>query len=111
MACATATTAFFVAAVARDAVIARGEGGVAGACGHAGGFDEAHAEPAIAGAGATGPVLARTLVVPGTQARPAGQVGGGREAGHVHPDLGEQDLGGAAPDAGDAIEPGQVRRE
>ncbi len=31
-------------------------------------------------------------------------MGGGRELGHVEPDLGDDDLGGAGPDAGHLIE-------
>src|SRR5262249_50239606 len=41
----------------------------------------------------------------GAEPGPGDQVGGGGEAGHVEPDLGDDDLGGVPGDAGDLGEP------
>src|SRR5207249_3985173 len=57
--------------------------------------------------GATAETLARALVVARAQAGPRGGVAGGREARHVAPELGDDDLSRAPCDPRDGVEPGE----
>jgi hypothetical protein len=68
-------------------------------------------EPAVAVASPAGAVLARALVVAGTEARPAGGVLGGGKDAHVRAELGEEDLGGALVHAADGVEPRELLSE
>jgi hypothetical protein len=65
------------------------------------GFLERDPEPLRAFAGASGATFAGGLVVSGAAARPAGEVPGGREHGHVDADFSDHHLSGAAGDAGE----------
>src|SRR6058998_2305289 len=49
------------------------------------GLDQRGLEPRVARAGAIGQAFAGTLVQPGTESGPRDEVGGAREARHVHP--------------------------
>jgi hypothetical protein len=65
---------------------------------------EDRAEPPVALVGLAGATLAAGDVVARAQARPGGQVGGGREPGHIDADLGDDALGGAGAHPGDGVE-------
>src|SRR3954449_12940460 len=78
--------------------------GVAGAGGGPGALGEDVAQPYVAGGGLARSRLAAGDVGARAHPRPGGQVGGGREAGHVGADLGEDALGGPLADARDRDE-------
>src|SRR5207248_503641 len=63
------------------------------------------AEPLGAGPALAGLALARGLVVAGAHAGPGGQVSGRGELGHVHPDLGDDHLGGPPVHPGNGVKP------
>ena len=90
----TATAALAGPRRPRMPVVVGREVGVLGAAGGLGGLDQGGAQPLGAVAGASGAVFAGGLVVAGAHAGPRGEVPGGREAGHVGADLGEDHLGG-----------------
>jgi hypothetical protein len=71
------------------------------------------AEPSASLRGLAGAPFATGDVVAWTDAGPRGEVGGGREAGHVVADLGDDALGGSFADPGDGVEPvtGPVERD
>jgi len=94
-----------VAALPHDATVAGGQGTAPGACGPEGCFDERPAEPDVAFARLRRLMLAGTLVVAGTEARPAGEMAIAGEPGHVHADLCDEHFGRPLVDAGDGIEP------
>ena len=79
--------------------------GVAGAGGRPGALDEDVAEPYVAVGGLAGTAFSAGDVVAGCHPGPGGQVGSGREPGHVDTDLGDDRLGGPFPDPGDGVEP------
>src|SRR5829696_1858288 len=79
--------------------------GVAGAGGRPGALHEDVAEPYVAVGGLAGTAFSAGDVVAGCHPRPGGQVGSGREPGHVDTDLGDDRLGGPFPDPGDGVEP------
>ena len=107
----TATMAFLLAAAAGDAPVAFAEEGV-GPAGADGGLAEDAGQVAVAVPGrAVALLLAGGVVDAGCELRPGHQVPGGGEAGHVHPDLGDDDRGGDRPDAGDLIQPCRRRGE
>src|SRR5688572_18151883 len=94
-----------------ELAVVRGEVGVTGARGGPGGFGEGTAQPGTALAGAGLPALAGTDVLAGADAGPGGSMAVGREAGHVGPELGQDNLGGPQADAGDRLQPRELLRE
>lgn len=83
----------------------------AGLAGRPGAFGEDVAHLSVALAGAPGLTPPGGLVVARAQAGPGRQVRRGREPGHIHPDLGDQDLGGPLPDPRDRPQQGQLLGE
>src|SRR3954453_8370595 len=75
--------------------------------GSVGSFDEGGPQPGTASARPPAASLARALVIAWTHPRPARQVCGAREAGHVDPDFGDQDLGDSATNPWDRVQPFQ----
>jgi hypothetical protein len=59
-------------------------------------------------AGFAGAVFARTLVLPGTDPGPTGEMLGGGEDGQVDPELGDEHFGGALIHGGEGVEAGEV---
>ena len=83
-----------------------GAGPGRGAPGRPGRFDHGGAQVRVALAGGGLLALAGGLVIAGRQPGPGGQPGRGGEPGHVAAGLGDDDLGGPLPDAGDGDQPG-----
>jgi hypothetical protein len=75
-----------------DAPVARPEGAVARPRGGERLLNQRGSEPPVPAAGGAGVALARALMVPRAEARPARQVPGTREGRHVHSQLGDQDF-------------------
>src|SRR5262249_14983067 len=91
-----------------DAAIPGGEGAFGRAAARrAGRLDEGGADPAVAAPGFAGAAFARTLVLPGTEAGPTGEVLGGRKDGHVDAQLSDKHFRGPLVDAGDGVEAGE----
>src|SRR3954471_12729152 len=82
-----------------------GQVGVVGAGGGPGALGEDVEQPDIAVGGLARAAFAAGDVVARAYPGPGGQVGSGREAGHVGADLGEDALGGPLADSGDGVEP------
>ena len=80
-----------------------------GAAGAGSGLAERAADVGVAAAGGVlSLALAGGLADAGGLPGPGGQVPGGRESAHVHPGLGDQVLGGGDPEAGDAVQLGDL---
>src|SRR6266446_1920024 len=93
-----------LAAAVREAGVLRAEIGPPAAAGTPAALDQQRLEPAVALAGLTRLPLAGTLIVPGADAGPGGQMGGGGKATHVRADLGQDRLGGYPIHPGNALQ-------
>src|SRR5215211_6652381 len=97
----TATAAFLLADASGQPPELGGQVGVAASGSGPGALGQHVGQPAVALGGLARATLAPGDVVARAAARPACQVPGGREHGHVDADLGDDDLGGALADSGD----------
>src|SRR3954470_18129178 len=82
-----------------------GQVGVAGAGGGPGALGEDVLQPDIAVGGLARAAFAAGDVVARADPGPGGQVRRGREAAHLHADLGDDAFGGPLADPGDGVEP------
>jgi hypothetical protein len=101
---AMATRAFGLAAAFDQAPVALAQEGV-GLGGGRGSLAQHALEVGVALAGRAGAAGGPGLQGAGAQLGPRHQLPRRREDTHVQPDLGDDDLGGAAPDAADLIQP------
>src|SRR5512133_2705207 len=97
----TAIAAFLLADAAGQPPVLGGQVGVAAAGSGPGALGQHVGQPAVALGGLARAALAPGDVVARAATRPACQVPGGREHGHVDPDLGDDALSGALADPGD----------
>src|SRR5215213_6394702 len=107
----TATAAFLLADAPGQPPELGGQVSVAASGSGPGALGQHVGQPAVALGGLARAALAAGDVVAGAAARPACQVPGGREHGHVDADLGDDDLGGAFADPGDGVQPVTGHRE
>jgi hypothetical protein len=103
--CPTATAAFLLADAAGQPPVLGRQVGVTTARRRPGTLDEHLTQPAVAPGRLTRAALATGAVVARTAASPGGQLPGGREHRHVHPDLGKDRLRGPLTDPGNGVQP------
>lgn len=103
---ATATRAFQLGAALDQPAVAFAQEGV-GLGGGRGGLPEHALQVRVALAGLARAAPGPRLDGAWRELGPGDQLTGGRELGHVKPELGDDRLGGADADAGDLVEPGE----